>query len=109
MEMKNIAYSVANITEVKRLSLRRPPKSSDGLSDAQAAPTMEGKQDKTSLLLRVVKSVDGQVSLHVYLFSRVRYVRHARHFLVFGQMRAPFGASVLGIQILLSCPSLAAP
>jgi hypothetical protein len=42
--------------------MRGLPKSLDGLSDAQAAPLVENRQDKTSLFLRLVQSVDGQVS-----------------------------------------------
>ncbi|PVF94289.1 heme peroxidase [Serendipita vermifera] len=49
------------MTELLRRSMRGLPTSADGLTDAQAAPAMEGKKDKESFLLRIVDEIEGQV------------------------------------------------
>jgi hypothetical protein len=52
------------MTELWRRSIRGLPTSSDGLTDAQAAPAIEGKKDKEALLLRIVEGIEGQVRVH---------------------------------------------
>jgi len=41
--------------------MKRLPTSADGLTDAQAAPNVEGREDKESVLMRMVKGFNGQV------------------------------------------------
>ncbi|KAG9021613.1 hypothetical protein FS842_006536, partial [Serendipita sp. 407] len=52
--------SAGQMAENIHRSFRGLPASMDGLSDAQAAPLMEGKQHDEGFLLRAVKSVNGQ-------------------------------------------------
>jgi linoleate 10R-lipoxygenase len=52
---------VAQLSEVLRRSMQRLPSSADGLTDAEAAPNVEGRRDKESLLMRTVKGINGQV------------------------------------------------
>jgi hypothetical protein len=64
----NAAMPVAQLSEVLRRSMRRLPSSADGLTDAQAMPNVEGREDKESALMRMVKGFNGQVRTGVCLF-----------------------------------------
>lgn len=53
---------VAQLAEMLRRSSGRLPSSGDGLTDAEAAPDVERKEDREALLMRMVKGFTGQVS-----------------------------------------------
>ena len=60
-EQNSTAMPVAQLAELLRRSSNRLPTSADGLTDAEAAPTVEQKQDKEAFLMRMVKGLSGQV------------------------------------------------
>lgn len=52
--------SFAQFTEVLRRSMRGLPASNDGLTDAEAAPSVEGKSPDEGAVMRLVKGLNGQ-------------------------------------------------
>jgi len=56
---------VAKLSEVINRSIKRLPSNPDGLTDAEAAPAVERREDKESALMTVVKRMSGQVSFRL--------------------------------------------
>ncbi|CAG8505142.1 15835_t:CDS:10 [Acaulospora colombiana] len=54
--------AIGQMTELFRRSMRGLPISADGLTDAQAAPAMEGKKDKEAFILRIVEGIEDQAN-----------------------------------------------